>query len=68
MFIRENILYFFVKNLSNEGMASSSIMRGLGWILGKTSSKDWSGTRIGCPGRWWSHRPRRCSRSVWMWY
>jgi len=21
---------------------------------------------MGCPGRWWSHRPWRCSRSVWM--
>ena len=22
----------------------------------------------GCPGRWWSHRPWRCSRAVWMWH
>jgi len=21
---------------------------------------------MGCPGRWWSHQPWRCSRNVWM--
>jgi len=26
----------------------------------------WSGTGIGCPERWWSHRPWWCSKSVWM--
>ena len=24
------------------------------------------GTGMGCPGRWWSHWPWRCSRNVWM--
>jgi len=31
-----------------------------------TSLKEWSGTGMGCPGRWWSHRAWRCSKSVWM--
>jgi len=26
------------------------------------------GTGMGCPGRWWSHRPWRCSRNVWTLY
>ena len=35
--------------------------------LGNTASlKGWSGTGMGCPGRWWSHRPSRCSRNIWM--
>lgn len=24
----------------------------------------WSVSREGCPGQWWCHRPRRCSRTV----
>ena len=36
------------------------------WTFGKISSlKEWSGTGMGCPGRWWSHQPWRCSRNVW---
>ena len=36
-----------------------------GWTLGNTTSlKEWSGTEIGCPERWWTHRPWRCSRNV----
>ena len=36
-------------------------------MLGNTASlKGWSGTGMGCPERWWSHRPWRCSRNVWM--
>jgi len=31
-----------------------------------TSLKEWSGSGMGCPGRWWSHRPWRCSSDVWM--
>jgi len=23
-----------------------------------------AGTEMGCPGRWWSHQPWRCSRSL----
>lgn len=26
-----------------------------------------SGTGIGCPGRWHSHHPWRCSRGIWIW-
>jgi len=29
------------------------------------SVKEWSGTVMGCPERWWSHRPWRHSRNVW---
>ena len=43
-----------------EGMAS-------GCTLGNTTSlKGWSGTGMGCPERWWSHRPWWCSKSIWM--
>jgi len=27
--------------------------------------KGWSGTGMGCPERWWSHQPGRCSRNIW---
>jgi len=44
--------------LGLEGMASSCAREGSGWMLGNTVSlKGWSGTGMGCPGRWWSHRP-----------
>lgn len=29
--------------------------------------KDWLGTGIRCPGRWWSHQLRKCSKDIWMW-
>ena len=49
-----------------EGMALSCAMGGSGWTLGNTTYlKQWSGTGMGCPGRWWSHRPWRFSRNVW---
>ena len=35
------------------------------WII-TTSLKGWSGTGMGCPERWWSHRAWWCSKSVWM--
>jgi len=22
----------------------------------------------GCPGKWWSHHPWRCSNNVWIWH
>jgi len=31
-------------------------------------SGSWWGTGTGCPGRWWSHCPWRCSRNVEMWH
>jgi len=47
-------------------MASSCTREGSGWTLGNTASlKGWSGTGMGCPERWWSHQPWRCSRNVW---
>ena len=49
-----------------EGMASSCAREGSGWTLANTTSlKEWSGTGMGCPERWWSHWPWRCSRNVW---
>jgi len=39
-------------------MASSCAREHSGWTLGNTTSlKGWSGTGMGCPERWWSHRP-----------
>jgi len=50
-----------------EGMASSGTREASGWTLGSTASlKGWSGTGMGCPERWLSHRPWRGSRNVWM--
>jgi len=25
-------------------------------------------TLTGCPGKWWSHHPWRCSKNVYMWH
>ena len=48
-------------------MASSCAREDSGWTLGNTTSlRERSGAGMGCPGRWWSHRPWRCSRKVWM--
>jgi len=34
-------------------------------MLGKVSLlKEWSDIGIGCPGKWWSHHPWRCSKNV----
>ena len=50
-----------------EGMASSCAREGSGCTLGNpTSLKGWSGTGMGCPERWWSHRAWWCSKSIWM--
>jgi len=39
--------------------------RFIDWILGEiTLLKQWSGIGTGCPGRWLSHRPWRCSKNV----
>ena len=47
-------------------MASSFASRGSGWISRNVSSLKESGAVMGCPERWWSHRPWWCSKSVWM--
>ena len=47
--------------IGQEGTASSCTRGGSGWILGKTSLKEHSGTGMGCPGK--CHHPRRCSRN-----
>jgi len=50
-------------------MASSCARGGLDWILGKISLlREWSGIGTGCPARWWSHRPCRCSKNMQMWH
>jgi len=39
-----------------EGVTSSCAREGSGWTVGNiTSLKEWSGTGMGCPGRWWRH-------------
>jgi len=40
------------------------------WLIQNLSLslKGWSGTGMGCPERWWSHRAWWCSKSVWMLY
>jgi len=41
-----------------EGMASSCTREDSGWTSGNsTSLKGCSGTGMGYPERWWSHRP-----------
>jgi len=46
-------------------MASSCIRGDLDWILGKNSLlREWSGIGTGCPRRWWSHHPWRCSKNI----
>lgn len=50
-------------------MASSCARKGLDWILGKIpSSKGLSSPGTGCPRQWWSPRPRRNLKAVWMWH
>ena len=47
------------------GHECSSSWGDSGWMLGKISSlNEWSGMGMGCPGRWWSHQPWRCSRTI----
>ena len=46
-------------------MASICIRGGLDWILWKMSLlREWSSIGTGCPGKWWSHHPWRCSKYV----
>lgn len=50
-----------------EEIASSCARGGLVWTSGGISSqKWWLDTGLGCPRRWWSHRPWRCVRKDWM--
>ena len=49
-------------------MASSCTRVSLGWISGNTSlQKGLLSTGIGSPGRWLSHHPWMCLKTVWMW-
>jgi len=52
-----------------EGIASSCARGGSVWILLKISSlKKCQCVGIGCPGRWLTHHPLKCSRNVQIWY
>jgi len=49
-------------------MASSCTRVSLVWISGKTSlQKMLLSTGIGSPGRWLSHHPWTCLKTIWMW-
>ena len=49
-------------------MASSCARGGLGWQPGKTLlQKGLLSTGIGSPGRWLSHHPWMCLKTVWLW-
>ena len=49
-------------------MALSCTRVSLGWVLGNTSlQKGLLSTGIGSPGRWLSHHPWMCLKTVWMW-
>jgi len=61
-----------ISQVARDGTRSnglSCVRGGLDWILGKKSLlKEWSDIGPGCPGKWWSHHPWRCSKNVYMWY
>ena len=60
-------LFSRVTSDRTRGNGSSCTREDSGWTLGNTTSlKGWSGTGMGCPERWWSHRAWWCSKSVWM--
>ena len=49
-------------------MASNCTRVSLGWISRKTLvQKGLLSTGIGSPGRWLSHHPWTCLKTVWMW-
>jgi len=57
-------LFSCVTRIGLQAMASNCIRGASGWTLGRTSSaKEQSGAGTGCPGRWWSRHPWRCSRT-----
>ena len=59
------LVKFHVVGITQPSNLSTS-RGGSGWTLGNTTSlKEWSGTGMDCPERWWSHQLRRCSRNVW---
>ena len=61
-------LFSLVTNDRMREMALSCARGHLGWISGNTSlQKGWLSTGIGSPGRWLSHHPWICLKTVWMW-
>jgi len=58
-------LFSQVQAIGPEETASSCIRGGSDWILGKISLlNEWSGIGTGCPVKWWSHHPWRCSKNT----
>jgi len=46
-------------------MASYCVRGGLDELFGKISLlREWSDIGTGCPGKWWSPHPWRCSKNV----
>ena len=54
-------VFSWITIIGQEVVASSFSWGGSGWMLGKTSSKEWWGLGVDCSGRWWSHYRWRCS-------
>jgi len=65
---KPSTLLFLFSLLTGWGeMPSSHTREGLGWISGNTSlEKGWLSTGIGSPGRWLSHHPWMCLKTIWM--
>ena len=55
--------------VSGQGEMDSSCTRvSWGWIFINTSlQKGFLSTGIGSPGRWLSHHPWKCLKTIWMW-
>lgn len=51
----------------NRSQKLSKLQRFMLDIRNNSSQKQWWGIRTGCPGRWWTHCPWRCSRRRYMW-
>jgi len=57
-------LFFQLTNNGTRGNGLKLCQGGLDWELGKISLlREWSDIATGCPGKWWSHHPWRCSKS-----
>ena len=63
--LNDTVFWFYsVSVVSEQYYTESRVFQLLGWILGKISLKEWSGTGTDCPGRWLSHCPHGCSRNI----
>jgi len=48
-------------SLAEQGQLLAARITGVVCVL-----REWSGTGMACPGRWWSCSPWQCSIGVWM--